>query len=83
MSGKFWHVNVVTFRLELRLRHEYSCWKVVSEKNAYKESDYELVHFVINNFMRRINYKLIDEMFYAMHVLTVIITCTFLAELEV
>jgi hypothetical protein len=33
--------------------------------------------------MRRITCKLIDEMFYVVHVLTVIITCTFFAELEV
>jgi hypothetical protein len=29
------------------------------------------------------NYILINEMFYVMHVLTIIITCTFLEELEV
>jgi hypothetical protein len=33
--------------------------------------------------MRIMTYITINEMFYVMHVLTIIITCTFLAELEV
>jgi hypothetical protein len=32
--------NVVTFRSELRLMHEYSRWKDVLERNVYKESKF-------------------------------------------
>jgi hypothetical protein len=35
---KLQHVDVVTFHSELRMRHEYNHWKVVSERNAFKES---------------------------------------------
>jgi hypothetical protein len=34
---KLLHVDVVTFHSELRLRHEYSRRKVVSERNEFKE----------------------------------------------
>jgi hypothetical protein len=43
MSEKLQRVNIVTFHSELRLRHEYSHWKDVLERNAYKESKFELV----------------------------------------
>jgi hypothetical protein len=34
---KLQHVNVVTFRSEHRMRHEYTHWRDVSEKNVFKE----------------------------------------------
>jgi hypothetical protein len=40
---KLQHVNVVTFHLELIMRHEYNHWRVVSEKDVSKELDFELV----------------------------------------
>jgi hypothetical protein len=48
-----------------------------------RELYFELVHCIMHKLMRRITCILIDEKFYVMHVLTIIITCTFLAELEV
>jgi hypothetical protein len=74
MSGKLQLGNVVTFFLELRMRHGYNCWKVTSKRNESKESNYELVHCAFHKFMRITIYILIDEMFYVMHVLTIIIT---------
>jgi hypothetical protein len=41
---KLQHVDVATFSLELRLRHEYNNWKVVSERNTFKESYFGVVH---------------------------------------
>jgi hypothetical protein len=80
---KLQHVNVVTFHSELRSRHEYSHWRDVSERNAYKESYCELLHCFLHKLMKKITCILIHEMFYVMHVLTIITTCTFLVELEV
>jgi hypothetical protein len=47
MSGKLQLVNVVTFRLELIMRHEYSHWRAISDKNESEESYFELVHCVL------------------------------------
>jgi hypothetical protein len=41
------------------------------------------VHFVPHKLEIRITYILIIEMFYVLYVLAIIITCTFLTELEV
>jgi hypothetical protein len=57
--------------------------KLFPETNSYKESDFYLVHCFFHKLMRIITCILIDEMFYVMHVLTIIITCAFLAKLEV
>jgi hypothetical protein len=76
-------VNVVTFRSKLIWRHECSPWKVVSKRNTSKESYFELVQCVLHKLIWRITCILINEFFYVMDVLIVIITCTFLAELEV
>jgi hypothetical protein len=76
-------VNVVTFLSELRMRHEYNRYRIVSERNSSKELDFELVYCVLHKLMGVITCILINEMFYNMHVLTIIITCTFIAELEV
>jgi hypothetical protein len=65
------------------LRHEYTRWKVILEKNVYKKSYFELVHCELPKLRWIITYILVNEMFYVMHVLTIIITCTFLEELEV
>jgi hypothetical protein len=48
---KLQHVDVVTFCSELRMRHEYSHWRVVSEKNLFNESNFDLVHFVLHKCM--------------------------------
>ena len=76
-------MNVVTFHSKLIMRHEYSHCRVISEMNAYKEYYFDLMHCIFHKLMRRMTCILIDEMFYVMHALTIIITCTFLAELEV
>jgi hypothetical protein len=41
---KLQHVDVVTFHSELRMRHEYSRWKFVSEINTFKEPNYIIIH---------------------------------------
>jgi hypothetical protein len=41
---KLQHMNVVTFHSELIMRHEYRHWRDIAEKNAFKESDYRIVH---------------------------------------
>jgi hypothetical protein len=47
VASKEWKLQlviVITFHSELRLRHEDSCWKVVSKKNAFNESYLGVVH---------------------------------------
>jgi hypothetical protein len=47
VEAKEWnsqHVIVVTFHSELRLRHEESDWKFVSENNAFNKSYLGVVH---------------------------------------
>jgi hypothetical protein len=48
MSGKLQRVDVVTFRSELRLKYGYNHWKVVSERNASKESNFDLLYCVLH-----------------------------------
>jgi hypothetical protein len=71
-------VNVVTFHSELKLRHEYNQWRDILEKNVSIDLYFELVHCVIHKLIIRINCVLINEMFYSMHVLKIIITCKFI-----
>jgi hypothetical protein len=47
------------------------------------ESYYELMQCFLQNFYEEITHILINEMFDSMHILTIIITSTFLAKLEV
>jgi hypothetical protein len=44
---------------------------------------FDLLHCVLHKLGLRITFILINEKFYSIHVLTIIITCKFLAKLEV